>query len=99
MVGDKELNIHYEYNSDQVLMDQIWNHAIDLGFQDIFIKEYKHSMLDDHTPFVERGLPAVDIIDFDYIYWHTTSDTLDKVSSESLEAVGRTLQSWILSLE
>ncbi|HEY6073627.1 MAG TPA: M28 family peptidase, partial [Anaerolineales bacterium] len=54
------------------------------------------SMLDDHTPFLEAGIPAVDIIDFDYPYWHTTGDTPDKVSAESLAAVGETLQAWIL---
>jgi Zn-dependent M28 family amino/carboxypeptidase len=54
-------------------------------------------MLDDHTPFLQAGIPAVDIIDFDYPYWHTTEDTPDKVSASSLEAVGRTLQEWITS--
>jgi Zn-dependent M28 family amino/carboxypeptidase len=52
-------------------------------------------MLDDHTPFLEAGIPAVDIIDFDYPYWHTVQDTTDKVSSESLQAVGDTLHVWI----
>ena len=52
-------------------------------------------MLDDHTPFLQVGIPAVDIIDFDYPYWHTTEDTADKVSAESLEAVGETLLKWI----
>ncbi len=53
-------------------------------------------MEDDHTPFLEAGLPAVDIIDFDYPYWHTTGDTTDKVSAESLHAVGETLWHWIM---
>jgi len=52
-------------------------------------------MLDDHIPFLQRGIPAVDIIDFDYPYWHTTQDTPDKVSTESLKAVGDTLQAWL----
>jgi Zn-dependent M28 family amino/carboxypeptidase len=49
-------------------------------------------MFDDHTPFAQQGIPAVDIIDFDYPYWHTTADTADKLSPDSLERVGRTLQ-------
>jgi Zn-dependent M28 family amino/carboxypeptidase len=53
-------------------------------------------MLDDHIPFRDAGIPAVDIIDFDYPYWHTTGDTLDKVSAESLHAVGDTLLAWLL---
>jgi len=52
-------------------------------------------MIDDHTPFLERGIPAVDIIDFDYPYWHTTADTLDKVSAESLVRVGRVLETFL----
>jgi hypothetical protein len=54
-------------------------------------------MYDDHIPFVQMGIPAIDIIDFDYPYWHTTKDTLDKVSAESLEAVGKTLETWLES--
>ena len=53
-------------------------------------------MLDDHTPFLQVGIPAVDIIDFDYPYWHTTEDTVDKISAQSLEAVGSTLREWIV---
>jgi glutaminyl-peptide cyclotransferase len=56
----------------------------------------KYSMIDDHTPFLEAGIPAVDIIDFDYPYYHTTYDTLDKVSAASLDAVGETILAWML---
>ena len=49
-------------------------------------------MTDDHTPFLRRGIAAVDVIDFDYPYWHTTADTADKVSPDSLEHVGRVMQ-------
>jgi len=54
-------------------------------------------MLDDHTPFLAAGIPAIDIIDFDYAYWHTTSDTPDKVSPNSLAIVGRTLWYWLVN--
>jgi Zn-dependent M28 family amino/carboxypeptidase len=89
------LNIHKEYNSDPALTDEIWAVAKSQGYENMFIPDYKHSMLDDHTPFNEAGFPAVDIIDFDYRYWHTTQDTVDKVSPVSLEAVGKTLWTWI----
>jgi Zn-dependent M28 family amino/carboxypeptidase len=56
-------------------------------------------MLDDHTPFVRAGIPSVLIIDFDYPYWHTTGDTLEKTSADSLEAVGQTLLAWILAMQ
>ena len=96
MIGDADLNIYKERNSDPDLTDEIWEVARGLGYESKFISDYKHSMLDDHTPFLEAGIPAVDIIDFDYPYWHTVQDTPDKVSAESLQAVGRTLHAWIM---
>jgi len=99
MIGDVDLEVYYERNSDITLMEQIWQHANNLGYENIFIPEYRHSMLDDHTPFIEAGIPAVDLIDFNYPYWHTTSDTLDKVSPESLKAIGDTLTAWLLDKE
>jgi hypothetical protein len=97
MIGDSDLNIFKERNSDPELTDEIWAVAESIGYGKQFIPEYKYSMLDDHTPFLEAGIPAVDLIDFDYPYWHTIADTPDKVSAESLEAVGRTLWVWIVS--
>lgn len=95
MIGDADLNIYKERNSNAGLTDEIWGVANSLGYEKQFIAEYKYSMEDDHTPFLEAGIPAVDIIDFDYPYWHTVGDTTDKVSAESLEAVGKTLWTWI----
>jgi glutaminyl-peptide cyclotransferase len=97
MIGDADLNIYKERNSNPALMDAIWAQAAALGYEKYFIPTYKHSMLDDHTPFLEAGIPAVDIIDFDYPYWHTSADTADKVSAQSLEVVGRTLWAWIVA--
>ena len=96
MIGDADLNIYRERNSDPELMDEIWSTAEGLGYGNQFISTYKFSMFDDHTPFLEAGIPAVDLIDFDYPYWHTANDTPDKVSPESLEAVGRTLWVWVV---
>lgn len=96
MIGDADLNIHFEKNSDPVIRGEIWAVAEQIGYGDVFIASEKFSMLDDHTPFLEKGIPAVDIIDFDYDYWHTTQDTPDKVSPDSLLAVGDTLWHWIV---
>lgn len=95
MIGDADLEIFMERNSDPELRAEIWRTAADLGYGDVFIPETKYSMLDDHTPFLEAGIPAIDIIDFDYPYWHTTQDTADKVSAGSLAAVGETLWAWV----
>ncbi|MCH7588362.1 MAG: M28 family peptidase [Chloroflexi bacterium] len=94
MVGDSDLNIYYERNSDNVLREEIWRIAQENGFSS-FISTPKYAMLDDHTPFLRLGIPAVDIIDFDYAYWHTVADTIEQVSAESLQQVGRTLEIWI----
>jgi glutaminyl-peptide cyclotransferase len=95
MVGDANQNIYYERNSDPLTSSQIWQTAADLGYGDRIIQEYKYSMIDDHSPFIRKGIPAVDMIDFDYPYWHTTADTTDKVSPESLKSVGDTLWHWL----
>lgn len=95
MIGDADQNIYIERNSTPELVREIWGVAAELGYEQSFISSAKYSMLDDHTPFLEAGIPAVDIIDFDYPYWHTTEDTVDKISAQSLEAVGSTLQEWI----
>lgn len=95
MIGDADLNIFLEKNSNKEIRAEIWSAAASLGYADKFINQEKFSMLDDHIPFLEKGIPAVNIIDFDYPYWHTTQDTADKVSAESLKAVGDTLLKWI----
>lgn len=97
MVGDTDLNIYQEGNSTPALVDSIWEQAAALGYEEQFISEGKYSLIDDHTPFLNAGIPAVDIIDFDYPYWHTTADTTDKVSPDSLEIVGKTLWAWIVA--
>ncbi|OGO34669.1 MAG: hypothetical protein A2Z16_09555 [Chloroflexi bacterium RBG_16_54_18] len=97
MVGDKNLKIYQEENSDDRLTREIWDSAEGIGYEDYFLPYEKYAVLDDHVPFLEAGIPAADIIDFEYAYWHTTSDTPDNVSAESLEIVGKTLLAWLIS--
>lgn len=99
MIGDASLNIYKEKNSNVALSNQIWNVAAELGYAQQFISTVKWDMLDDHTPFLEKGIPAVDIIDFDYPYWHTTADTADKTSPQSLKIVGDTLLHWLIQVQ
>ncbi len=94
MVGDKNLNIYMEGNSNRVINSEIWAVAKELGYSQ-FIPTYKNSIIDDHLPFIDAGIRAVDIIDIDYPYWHTINDTPDKLSSESLKAVGDTVLKWL----
>lgn len=95
MIGDTDQQIYEERNSTPALQDRLWAIAARLGYEKFFIPELKFSMLDDHTPFLQRGISAVDMIDFDYPYWHTTQDTADKVAPASLERVGRVLQAFL----
>ena len=95
MVGQQQQELFYEGNSHPELRADLWRVAGELGFGDSFIPQVRYTMIDDHVPFIQRGIPAVDIIDFDYDYWHTVEDTLDKASAEKLYEVGRLLQVWL----
>lgn len=95
MVGDRDLNIYREQNSDPELTDALFSIAAEFGLAGQFINEEKYRMTDDHVPFAEQGVPAADLIDFDYPYWHTVSDTADKLSEESLNAVYRVIYAYL----
>ena len=92
MIGDRNLDILKESHSTRWLSDLVWETAAKTGLQGILSK-YAGAVEDDHLPFLEAGIPSVDIIDLNYgpgnSFHHTTADTLDKVSPESMEKVGR----------
>jgi glutaminyl-peptide cyclotransferase len=91
MVGEKDLKIPKEGNSvDSApkIVDKVWSVAKDLGDSEVFVDEEQRPIYDDHIALLERGIPVIDIIDFDYAYWHTLDDTVDKCSAESLKTVG-----------
>jgi hypothetical protein len=103
MVGGEDATFYYEYFSSRYagsIMKQIWKTAARLGHGDYFIPKDGGAITDDHY-FVNliAGIPTVDIIHTDptssngafYEYWHTTDDTLDKISRRTLQAVGETL--------
>jgi len=60
-----------------------------------FHPDVRHRVTDDHLPLIRAGVPAVDVIDFDYEPWHTQADTPDRVSGESLAQVAR-VAGWIV---
>lgn len=95
MIGDKDLTIPREQTSSAWLVAAIWGTAREAGYGKQFPMRPFSIGDDDHMPFLRAGIPAVDIIDFEYgtgdgdnSYWHTPADTLDKVSAESLKVVG-----------
>ena len=92
MVGDENQVLYWEGQSDVELNVQIWEVAGALGYGQVFVPEQRWQIIDDHLPFVRRGWRAIDVIDFEYPYWHTTQDTADKVSAESLGRIGHVLE-------
>jgi Zn-dependent M28 family amino/carboxypeptidase len=98
MIGDRNLNIRRESYSTSWMTDIIWATARSAGYGDNFPNDAM-AVEDDHKPFLDVGVPAVDIIDLDYAPWHTAEDTLDKVSARSIEVVGRTLVAALPKIE
>lgn len=91
MIGQKDLHIHREQESQDVhpeINDKIWAAAAALGYGAQFPDSLQGEIIDDQIPFNDAGIPAVDLIDFDYADWHTLGDTADKCSPQSLKAVG-----------
>jgi Zn-dependent M28 family amino/carboxypeptidase len=86
LVGENDLSFRRDTNSTPWLVDTIWTAAARLGHTDKF-RQTATTMIDDHIPFAQQGVPVVDIIDLDYAYWHTPEDTLDKLSPENMRAV------------
>jgi Zn-dependent M28 family amino/carboxypeptidase len=98
MIGDKHLDILQDKNSDPALRRLVWKTASDLGYQAYFTDETE-PMDDDHMPFVRLGVPALDVIDFQYEPWHKDTDTLDKIGGQSMEIVGTVMLETIRRLE
>jgi glutaminyl-peptide cyclotransferase len=99
MIGGIDQRIYFDGNSDLTLSQKVWSIAANLGYGNHFLAQVRWNVIDDHIPFLQQGIPAIDIIDLDYAYWHTTADTADKVSPDSLERVGRTIQVFLETTE
>ena len=100
MIGDKDLKVYRDEFSEKYspqITDQVWNTAKQLG-ESAFIDSVGYAVQDDHLSFLTIKLPATLIIDFNYKYWHTTHDTPDKCSPESLASVGRVVTTFLYKL-
>jgi Zn-dependent M28 family amino/carboxypeptidase len=80
----------YSLRYSPELVDLIYTRAESLGL-DAFVREPGPAVYDDHIPFIQAGIPAVDLIDFDYPLWHTSGDTPEACSAASLAQVGTLL--------
>ena len=96
MVGDADQQIYYEGNSAAFapeVVQRVWRTADELGYGRVFLPGVRHTLTDDHVALQQGGVHAIDVVDFSYCgpdnpYWHTTDDTIDKVSAQSLQTVG-----------
>ena len=97
MVGDRDLQIHPEVNSSRKaanLVAMVLDAARATGSSH-FHEEPRYELIDDHVSLLEAGIPAVDVVDFDYAQWHTRGDLPDQVSAESLAEVAR-VAAWLV---
>ncbi len=89
MVGDKDLQIFQEGNSVKFfpdLVDSVWKIGMEIA-PSVFIPAVKHYIVDDHLSLIKYGIRAISIIDFDYPYWDSAEDTIDKCSKKSLDTM------------
>jgi len=97
-VANQGLRIPREANSDRALWEQMRAAASEVGAEETFPPGETGGVIDDHVPFLEAGVPAIDLIDFTYIYADTAEDTPDKLSEEELDAVGETVAQLVLDM-
>jgi Zn-dependent M28 family amino/carboxypeptidase len=92
MIADADLNIDRDAGSTPWLEDLVYQAATQLGYQSHFFDRTIQGVGDDHLPFLQRGVPSADLIDFNYgygnVFHHTPEDTMDKLSPRSMEIVG-----------
>ncbi|MDQ3070680.1 MAG: DUF4910 domain-containing protein [Acidobacteriota bacterium] len=87
MIGERNVQLRQDTNSTRWLNDIFWRAAGRLGHTRTFVADMT-AVEDDHIPFMNAGVPSIDLIDLDYPAWHTAEDTLDKTDARSLKIVG-----------
>ena len=97
-VGEKGLSIPREGSSHEELWERLRRSARRVGAGATFPDATAGSVADDHLPFLQQGIPAIDLIDFDFDCFHSICDNLSVVSERSLDAVGETMVNLLASL-
>ena len=90
-VGDRNLSIPREQNSSPGLWRKLRAAARRVGAQNVFPNRLSGGVSDDHLPFLEAGVPSIDLIDFAFPCWHRRCDDMSAVSERSVDAVGETM--------
>lgn len=102
MIGDRDLRIPQEAHSRQAaqeVVDRVWKTAASLGYKNVFVDQTTYEIDDDHVPLIAKGFKIIDVIDLEFPWHHTTADTIDKVSAQSMEIVGRVAMGVIRSFD
>jgi glutaminyl-peptide cyclotransferase len=101
MIGNKELQLPKERSSTQSLIDAVWEHAHSLGYGEIFLNQLGPSIIDDHRPFLARGVDAINIIDYNNFIdkHHTVYDDIDAISETSIAIVTDVVLDYIFAIE
>ncbi|MDX1661950.1 MAG: M28 family peptidase, partial [Gemmatimonadota bacterium] len=92
LVGDRDPRFPQEGHSLDYapeVVRRVWETAADLGHDDVFLARRGQAITDDHVPLNQAGIRTINVIDFDYPWWHRLEDTPDKVSTSTLGIVGR----------
>jgi glutaminyl-peptide cyclotransferase len=97
-VADRRLSIPHEGSSDSALWARLRKAAQRAGVASYFPAGEGQEIIDDHTPFLDAGVPSIDLIDFDFPCWHETCDDLSAVSERSLDASGEAVAGLLRTL-
>jgi glutaminyl-peptide cyclotransferase len=97
-IANKGVRIPREANSDPALWEQLRDAASEVGHEEVFPDASAGAIIDDHVPFIATGVTSIDLIDFRYPYADTAEDTPDKLSTESLDAIGESTAELIVRL-
>jgi glutaminyl-peptide cyclotransferase len=97
-IANRGARISREANSSQPLWEQLRQAAAQVGASEVFPPGIQGGVIDDHIPFLEQGIPSIDLIDFAYPYADSLQDTVDKLDPAVLDEVGETVAQLAISL-
>jgi len=97
-IANRGARIAREQNSNPQLWEQLRQAADEVGAAEIFPAGIQGGVIDDHFPFLEQGVPSIDLIDFNYAYADTVEDTVDKLDPAVLDKVGETVAQLVINL-
>ena len=97
-IANQNARIPRETNSSSPLCAELQHASDQVNTQSVFPDGTQEPILDDHIPFLEQGIPSIDLIDFSYPYADTVQDTPDKLDEAVLDKVGETVAQLVINL-